>query len=107
MLKVCSDSLGSFLPNNFPNAELKPQLHAVAHPRREKEEVPGFVHMETQQLIEAMHPLVNCCARQIRSVQDPQRKMALIAQSQWVAGGSELPSLMCSDQKAKHKTQFH
>ena len=92
MLKVCSDSLGSFLPNNFPNAELKPQLHAVAHPRREKEEVPGFVHMETQQLIEAMHPLVNCCAHQICSVRDPQRKMALIAQSQWVAGGSQLPS---------------
>ena len=92
MLKVCSDSLGSFLPNNFPNAELKPQLHAVAHPLREKEEVSGFVHMETQQLIKAMHPLDNRCARQICSVRDPQRKMALIAQSQWVAGRSQLTS---------------
>ena len=87
MLKVCSDSLGSILHNNFPNAELKPQLHAVTHPLREEEGVPGFVRMP-----EAMHPLVNCCARQIWSVRDPQRKMALITQSQWVAGGSQLPS---------------
>ena len=43
MLKVCSDRLGSFLPNNFPNAELKPQLHAVADPLKEKEDVPGLL----------------------------------------------------------------
>ena len=82
----CPPSLDLSNPINFPNVELKPQLHAIAHPLREKEEVPGFVHMETQQPIEAMHPLVNCCAHQICSVRHPQRKMALIAQSQWVAG---------------------
>ena len=84
MLKVHSDRLGSFLlTTQVPNADLNPNcLHSLILSEKKQRPVLGFVRIETEQLIEAMQPFVNRCAQQFCSVGDPQRKMALIAQSQ-------------------------
>ena len=92
LLKVRCYSLGNFLPVNFPDASVKPKLHVLVHHFGQKAEFCGSVGIETEQLIEGMHPFVNRRSCQYCSVRNPAQHMALIAQSQWVASGTHVPS---------------
>ena len=71
---------------------MKPKPHVLAHHFGQKAEFCGSVGIETEQLIEGMHPFVNRRSRQYCSVRNPAQHMALIAQSQWVASGTHVPS---------------
>ena len=92
LLKVRCHSLGIFWPVNFPDASVKLKLHVLAHHFGQKAEFCGSVGIETKQLIEGMHPFVNRCLCQYCSVRNLAQHMALIAQSQWVASGTHVPT---------------
>ena len=88
ILSVRCYSLGCFFPVNFPHESVKPKLHLLAHHFPQKASLQGSVGLETEQLIESMHPFVNRKKRQYSCVRNPLRQMSLIAQSQWVASGT-------------------
>ena len=71
---------------------MKPNLHVLAYHFGQKAEHCGSVGLETEQLIEGMHPFINRRLRQFCSIRDPARQMALVAQSQWVASAAHVPN---------------
>ena len=87
-LKVRCYSLGCFWPVNYPNANVKPKLHLLAHHFPQKAERQGSVGTGTEQLIEGMHPVMNQRECQYASIRDPKQQMALMAKSQWVASAT-------------------
>ena len=88
LLSIRCYSLGCFFPVNFPNASVKPKLHVLTHHFSIKAQHEGTVGMETEQLVESMHPFFNRKERQYASVRDHQTRMTLLAQSQWVASST-------------------
>ena len=73
---------------NFPEESVKPKLHLLVHHFPQKAFLQGSIGLETEQLIESMHPFVNRKARQYACVRDPLQQMGLIAQSQWVGSST-------------------
>ena len=92
LLKVRCYSLGNFFPVNYPESSVKPKLHILAYHFAEKADLSGSVGIETEQLIEGMHPFINRRTRQFCSVRDPEQQLALVVQSQWVASGARMPT---------------
>ena len=88
ILSVRCYSLGCFFPTNFPEESVKPKLHLLVHHFPQKAFLQGSIGLETEQLIESMHPFVNRKARQYTCVRDPLQQMGLIAQSQWVGSST-------------------
>jgi len=92
LLQVRAYSFGSFLPVNYPQESVKPKLHVLAYHFAEKAEATGSVGLETEQLIESIHPFINQKERQYASVRQASDQMAIVAKSQWVASESQLPN---------------
>ena len=93
LLAIRASSFGSFMSVNFPEEAVKPKLHMLAFHFPEKAKKQGSVGLETEQLIEGVHPYFNAKGRQYTTIRKTKQRLRLIARDQWVSSSAELPSL--------------
>ena len=73
LLAIRASSFGS-MPVNFPEEAVKPKLHMLVFHFPEKAEKQGSVALETEQLIEGVHPYFNAKGRQYATIRKTKTK---------------------------------
>ena len=91
LLKNNCKLFGEWVKLNFPKLITKRKFQVLIKHIPQKAERSGSVGLETEEVSEAIHPVVKSLDKRYCSVQNNSDRMALIAKAQWNQSDCSLP----------------